>query len=153
VFSIPYADYLIDRSDKDLSVAHLSCAGPLSNSFQNRGDSIVCRQDRDHQFRTEIHRIPGTPIDFRMAFLPAEAITSATVIPSTPMLTRLCSTASRQFDLTIASMRFICLPLSKSLFKGKSVNKVNFYAGFTKIVQYHRVRQQKKACKAAGRRR
>jgi hypothetical protein len=68
VFSIPYADYLIDRSDKDLSVAHLSCAGPLSASFQNRGDSIVCRQDRDHEFRNEIHRIPGTPIDFRMAF-------------------------------------------------------------------------------------
>ena len=59
--------------DEDLAVADLAGVGRLLDGFDDLFGHVVAHRDLDLGFRQEVHLIFGTPVDFGVPFLAAEA--------------------------------------------------------------------------------
>src|SRR5215469_5322004 len=62
---------VVEVDDKDLAVADLAGLGRRGDGFDGLVDLFGSNRDFDLDLGQETHRIFGTPVDFRMALLPA----------------------------------------------------------------------------------
>src|SRR6266567_9562450 len=68
------ADRVFDGTDKNFAVADLPGFGGFDNGLYGRSDLAISQDDFDFYLGQEVDGIFAAPIDFGMAFLPAETL-------------------------------------------------------------------------------
>lgn len=101
------ANDLFNRGDEYLAVADLARAGRTLNRFYGLVDQIVGDRRFDLHFWQEIDHVLGAAIQLRVALLAAEAFTSVTVMPETPIADNASRASSSLNGLMIAVMSFM----------------------------------------------
>ena len=70
-------------------------------------DPVIRKDNLDLDLGQEIHLVFASPVNFRVALLPAKPLTSLTVMPSIPISLNASLTSSNLKGFIIASIFFI----------------------------------------------
>jgi len=103
----PDADRAFNVADENLAIANLAGFGGAHDGLDGLFFDGVREDDFDFDFGQEINGIFAAAINFGVAFLAAEALTSVTVRPCTPTPARASLTSSSLKGLMMASIFFM----------------------------------------------